>query len=127
MGYQKWLIAMESAEDSNGFSFWLGRAEGPAFQHAGPSATVAGWTLIPGGYTYINVCYFDRFPLTSPYTFKLNTESYTENAEGVIARNDAVAESSRRRSRRVTARATLISLSREEIQQLKDMPSLDSM
>ena len=92
MGYQKWLIVIESAEDSNGFSFWLGRAEGLAFQHAGPRATVAGWTLIPGGW-YINVCYFDRFPLTSHSTFKLNTESYTENAEGVIARNDAVAES----------------------------------
>ena len=120
------LIAMESAEDPNGFSFWLARAEGPAFQHAGPRATVAGRTLIPGGW-YINVCYFDRFPPTSPSTFKLNTESYTENTEGVIARNVAVVESSRRRSRRLNARATLISLSREEIQRLEDMPSLDSM
>ena len=53
--------------------------------------------------------------------------SPTENAEGVIARNVAVVESGRRRSRRVTARATLISLSREETQRLEDMPSLDSM
>ena len=39
---------MESADDPEGFSFWLARAEGPAFQYDGPRVSEAGRLLIPG-------------------------------------------------------------------------------
>jgi hypothetical protein len=40
------IIAMESADDPEGFSFWLARAEGPAFQYDGPRVCEAGRLLI---------------------------------------------------------------------------------
>jgi hypothetical protein len=123
------IIAMESADDPEGFSFWLARAEGPAFQYDGPRVCEAGRLLIPGGW-YIKVCYYDRFPPTSVSTFKLNPETYIENVEGVISRNVAVVDPRWRSTRRAVSaqhRATLISLTPNEIQRLDDMPSLDSM
>ena len=33
------VIALESADDPEGFSFWLALAEGPAFVHSGPKKT----------------------------------------------------------------------------------------
>ena len=40
------IIAMETADDLEGFSFWLARAEGPAFQYDGPRVCEAGRLLI---------------------------------------------------------------------------------
>ena len=88
-----------------------------------PRVCEAGRLLIPGGW-YIKVCYFDRFPPTSVSTFKLNPETYIENAEGVISRNVAVVDPRRRSTRRAVSaqhRATLISLTPNEIQRLDDM------
>ena len=78
------VIALESADDPEGFSFWLALAEGPAFVHTGPKKTENGRSLVPGGY-YITVRYYERFPPSSSSAFKLSDTKWTENAEGVIA------------------------------------------
>ena len=125
------MIAMESADDAQGFSFWLARAKGPAYKHTGEREEKDGRTLIPNTW-YIDVCYYERFPLNSPSTFKFAEKMYTENAEGVIARNIAVQRVQARRSARLNAGQRplcprVITLGDDEIERLNDMPSLDSL
>ena len=79
------IMAMESADDQEGFSFWLARVEKKAYKHQGPKTVQDGRTLIPNTW-YIGLRYYDRFPTTSSSTFKLGQETHDENAEGVIAR-----------------------------------------
>ena len=71
------MIAMESADDAQGFSFWLARAKGPAYKHTGEREEKDGRTLIPNTW-YIDVCYYERFPLNFPSTFKFAEKMYTE-------------------------------------------------
>ena len=78
------VIALESADDPEGSSFWLALAEGPASVHTGPKKTENGRSLVPGGY-YITVRYYERFPPSSSSALKLSDTKWTENAEGVIA------------------------------------------
>ena len=90
-----------------------------------------GRTLIPNTW-YIDVCYYERFPLNSPSTFKFAEKMYTENAEGVIARNIAVQRVQARRSARLNAGQRplcprVITLGDDEIERLNDMPALDSL
>ena len=125
------MIAMESADDAQGFSFWLARAKGPAYKHTGEREEKDGRTLIPNTW-HIDVCYYERFPLNSPSTFKFAEKMYTENAEGVIARNIAVQRVQARRSARLNAGQRplcprVITLGDDEIERLNDMPSLDSL
>ena len=121
------MIAMESADDAQGFSFWLARAKGPAYKHTGEREEKDGRTLIPNTW-YIDVCYYERFPLNSPSTFKLGQETYLENAERVISRKVSVQPDLVQRSlRSVSTVRRLISLDPEEIERLNDLPSLDSL
>ena len=73
------MIALESADDSEGFSFWLALAEGPAFVYTGQKKFENGRSFVPGGY-YITVRYYERFPPSSPSSFQLNDTKWTENA-----------------------------------------------
>ena len=124
------MIAMESADDAQGFSFWLARAKGPAYKHTGEREEKDGRTLIPNTW-YIDVCYYERFPLNSPSSFKFAEKMYTENAEGVIARNIAVQRVQARRSSRLNAGqrpfCPRVITGEGEIERLNDMPSLDSL
>ena len=45
------VIALESADDPEGSSFWLALAEGPASVHTGPKKTENGRSLVPAGTT----------------------------------------------------------------------------
>jgi hypothetical protein len=58
------VFALESADDPEGFAFWLAAADGPSFTHTGPKETVKGVALVRGG-QYINLRYYNRFPPTS--------------------------------------------------------------
>ena len=124
------VIALESADDAEGFSFWLALAEGPAFTHTGPKKTENGRSLVPGGY-YITVCYYERFPPSSPSTFKLSDTKWTENAEGVISRQVSFSRSQVRRSARAGPSdrnpPKVIILSKDEQTRLHEKPSLDSV
>ena len=79
------VISLESADDPEEFTFWLARAEGPAEKYHGPQKFENGRKYVPNAW-YISVRYYERFPATSPTTFKLSNEVYMENAEGVTAR-----------------------------------------
>ena len=110
------LIAMESADDEEGFRFWLATAVEGAFQYRGAHKVVDGRKMVPGGW-YIKIQYYDRYPATSESTFKLGSQISVENAEGVISRN--VQKNALRATRR--SQATVISLAAEEIQRLNDL------
>ncbi len=85
------VIAMESADDAEGFLWWLARAEGPAECYRG-SKTVDGVTFVDGGY-YISLRSYESFPPNFPDSFKLSAHIYKENAEGVISRSVTVTKS----------------------------------
>ena len=124
------IIAMESAEDVDGFSFWLARVEGVAYKYTGPQKTEHGRTFVPNTW-YIKVRYFDRYPRTSSSTFKLGTQTHAENVEGVISRSVQHADAAqgvRRSARRSSSSAPpVISLTAQTIEGLNDAPSLDSL
>ena len=124
------IIAMQSADDSEGFSFWLARVESVAYQHADENSTDNhGRKFVRGGW-YIEVRYYERFPTTSPSIFKLGSQVQKENAEGVIARNVPVEVQTFRRSARAAPAsvpnqpAPVISLAAEQAAKLDDLPSL---
>jgi hypothetical protein len=105
------VIALESVDYPEGFSFWLALAEGPAFVHTGPKKTENGRSLVPGRY-YITVRYY-------------------ENAEGVIARLVMFSVPQVRRSARAGPSdrnpPIFIMLSKKEQTRLHEKPSLDSV
>ena len=77
---------------------------------------------------YIEVRYFDRFPVDSASTFKLGDQVQIENAEGVIARQiPTVTPPFRRSARRSASSSTIIAIDDEQIQKLNDVPLLDAM
>ena len=119
------VLALESADDDEGFSFWLVRVEEVAFVYSGQKRTEDGVVFVSGGY-YIKVRYYERFPPSSPSTFKLSASVITENAEGVIARQVPSIRAVRR-SRRHVPNTDIITLSKDTIAYLSDLPSLDSM
>ena len=55
------IIALESANDAEGFLFWLARAEGPAQKWTGEKKTKNGVEFVKQGY-YITIRYYERFP-----------------------------------------------------------------
>ena len=119
------IIAMESCVDPQGFSFWLARASGPAFKYTGPPKTEDGRKFVPNTW-YIEVRYFDRFPVDSASTFKLGDQVQIEHAEGVIARQIPTVTPPLLRSARSSAHSSTI-IDAEQIQKLNDVPSLDAM
>ena len=72
------VIALESADDPEGSSFWLALAEGPASVHTGPKKTENGRSLVPGGY-YITVRYYERFPPSSSSALQACLKLWTPN------------------------------------------------
>ena len=125
------IIAMESTDDEEGFSFWLGVADGPAFRYTGKKQTVDGVVLKKDGW-YIKVTYYWRYPANSAKMFKLSSDTIIENAEGVIARKVAVDPVQIRRSGRgrgglSVGPAAMLTLSTEIHAELSDLPSLDSL
>ena len=123
------VIAMESANDAEGFSFWLARVQTPAFRYQGPATVQQGRKMVPNTW-YITVRYYDRFPTNSASSFKLTDQVLTENAEGVLARDFPLEARLVRRSARghsADAPVPYISLGASEIRMLDDQPSLDGM
>jgi len=125
------VISLESADDPEGFTFWLARAEGPAQKYTGPAKMENGRKYVPNTW-YIRVRYYNRFPVTSHTTFKLSSEELLENAEGVTARKvkctvPQPARRSARGSGRPNAPPSLISLAEDEVRRLEDIPALDSL
>ena len=122
-------IAMESADDEEGFRWWLAKAEGPAVQYTGRKKTENGVTFVDGGY-YISLRYYERFPPSSPDTFKLSAKVWTENAEGLISRQVAVSDASVRRSVRGNASSLatplplIVTMDDAERTRLDDLPTL---
>ena len=122
-------IAMESADDEEGFRWWLAKAEGPAVQYTGRKKTENGVTFVDGGY-YISLRYYERFPPSSPDTFKLSAKVWTENAEGLISRQVAVSDASFRRSARGNASSLpsplplIVTMDDAERTRLDDLPTL---
>ena len=78
------IIALESANDAEGFLFWLARAEGPAQKWTGEKKTKNGVEFVKQGY-YITIRYYERFPPSCPSTFKLSSQSWTVDAEGALS------------------------------------------
>ena len=95
------VLALESADDAEGFSFWLAHAEGAVYTHIGPKETKNGRTFITGG-LYIPVRYYSRSPPDSDTTFN-SSQVENENVEGLLARNVSVTAPTVRRSARVCA------------------------
>ena len=127
------VIALESADDANGFFFWLARADGSMFKHAGERKHANGIILKRGGY-YIKVRHYDRFPSTSSNTFKLSNQIVTIDAEGVICKDVNVGNVHVRRSNRSHASsrsagsvAPIITIASDDIARLNDIPRLDKM
>lgn len=79
------LIALESADDEQGFNWWLAVVSGTAFQHKGKACTTsAGVKLVKDGW-YLSVKYYERIPPTSTDSFVLDQKSeMVIDAEGVI-------------------------------------------
>jgi hypothetical protein len=125
------VIAMESADDAEGFLWWLARAEGPAECYRGSKKTVDGVTFVDGGY-YISLRYYERFPPNSPDIFKLSAHIYKENAEGVISRSVTVTEVAVRRSVRANPSSLSVppmTVKIEEVEKtrLDEIPRLDAV
>jgi hypothetical protein len=65
------IVALEAADDAEGFGFWLARVVVPAWYNYSKTAVKKdGVTIKPKGY-YINVKIIDRFPVDSPTTYRL--------------------------------------------------------
>ena len=125
------VIAMESADDAEGFLWWLARAEGPAECYRGSKKTVDGVTFVDGGY-YISLRYYERFPPNSPDIFKLSAHIYKENAEGVISRSVTVTEVAVQRCARANPSSLSVPPMTVEIEEvektrLDEIPRLDAV
>lgn len=107
------LIALESADDEQGFNWWLAVVSGTAFQHKGKACTTsAGVKLVKDGW-YLSVKYYDsdRTPPTSTDSFVLDQKSEKViDAEGVIFTGSCLALEPARamRSRRAAGPASLM-------------------
>ena len=79
------LIALESADDEQGFNWWLAVVSGTAFQHKGKACTTsAGVKLVKDGW-YLSVKNYERTPPASTDSFVLDQKSeMVIDAEGVI-------------------------------------------
>ena len=113
------IIALESANDAEGFLFWLARAEGPAQKWTGEKKTENGVKFVKQGY-YITIRYYERFPPSCPSTFKLSSQSWTVDAEGVLSAS--IRHTTGRSSR--SGSNTNITLPASEIRRLNDFPRL---
>jgi hypothetical protein len=123
------VFALESADDAEGFSFWLAVAQGASFTYSGDKKTEDGVVFTRGG-QYINLRYYERFPPSSPTVFKLSPELRTVDAEGVIATQVRFSDCQIRRSSRRQAPTTcpaLITISDETRRALAEHPRLDEM
>ena len=78
------VVALESADDEHGFSWWLAVVTRAPFQHKGKTqTTAAGVKLIEKGW-YLAVQYYERTPPSSVDTFQLSAMEMIIDAEGVI-------------------------------------------
>ena len=79
------IIAVESADDAEGFSWWLALVTSVAFQYDGPTKTTEHGVKLNKGQWYITVMFYDRSPPTSEDQFRLN-RSYEMimDVEGVV-------------------------------------------
>ena len=124
------VIALESSDDTEGFSFWLALADGPAVKYTGETKSRNGVKFVKGGF-YLTLRYYERFPPSSPSNFKLSAQSWTVDATGVMARSIVVSPMQQRRSARgrgmLAGPASLVTLESDQRQKLNDLPSLDSL
>ena len=107
------IIAMESANDSEGFRFWLARAEGPATKYQGDRIHSRGL--------------FRTLPLELSLHFQLGQERYLECRGCDFTQVSVQPDLVQRSLRSVSTVRRVISLDPEEIERLNDLPSLDSL
>ena len=83
------VVALESKDDNEGFGFWLAEVVEEAKYYHGATNKMVDGVLFEKGCWYINVKIIDRFPATSPTTFKLepSQKAWKVNAEGVMLSN----------------------------------------
>ena len=78
------VLALESADDELGFSWWLAVVTRAPFQHQGKAQTTeAGEKLVNNGW-YLGVQFYERTPPSSDDTFQLSAQEMLIDAEGVI-------------------------------------------
>ena len=68
-----------------GFTWWLAVVTHIAYQHVGPTRTTDDGVKLTAGHWYMNIMYYDRYPVQSETDFRLNKDSEaTIDVEGVI-------------------------------------------
>ena len=78
------LIAVESANDAEGFSWWLCLVTQIAFQHEGKTETTENGVKLTAGHWYMKIMYYERSP---PIRDQLSLDKTSEliiDNEGVI-------------------------------------------
>ena len=89
------MLALESADDEHGFSWWLAVVTRAPFQHKGKTQTTAASVkLIEKGW-YLAVQYYERTPPSSVDTFQLSALEMVIDAEGVIFASPSLLEPAR--------------------------------
>ena len=112
------FVAMESKDDEDGFSFWLARVKGPAFQHSGRQEYKDGVQLKKNGW-YVTITIFDRFPASSSSTFQSCQAEWTVDAEGLVVREVCVQQTENmHRTRSPKSTAELVRMSDEEVKRI---------
>ena len=93
------IIALEAKSDSESFTFWLAKVVGVIFTHfeATTRKDDTGFRLVQGC-CYINVRLLDRFPPSSPNSFRLDRDEEARyvDAEAVVARRVQIKPTGRR-------------------------------
>ena len=106
------LVALESADDEQGFTWWLAVVSGVAFQHVGKAATTKGGVKLVKDGWYLSVKFYERSPPTSSDTFLLdNKNEMMIDAEGVIFTSSSLALQPARAQRSRCAAPSLMRLS----------------
>ena len=99
------FVALQAADDEDGFTFWIAKVVTPGFVQPGhPSTeTEKDGVMLRGGGMYISVNIYDRYPSTAKNTFREGLDPprpWTIDAEGVIRTNIRYKHVERRFTRR---------------------------
>ena len=79
------LIAVESEDDHEGFTWWLCVVTKAAYKHDGKASVTADGVKLKTNGWYMEVMYYERSPATSETTFRLDRNSnMIIDVEGVV-------------------------------------------
>ena len=77
-------LRQEMADDEQGFSWWLARVKRKLYTYDGKKKRSEDGVLMEKGASYLDLQYYDRYPVNMVNSFRLNEDVYTHEAEGVI-------------------------------------------